>query len=103
MISMYNNDETKKERKLKSITDRDKKEYWYLLNEDEAKGRLTEEEKAELEPDEQYEKILERITDEEIAHFSEEELEVILIKKELDKAPYFTPKIVKNKDITDEE
>ncbi|HLR08021.1 MAG TPA: penicillin-binding protein 2 [Bacillota bacterium] len=102
-ISMFSNDEAEKERQLKSITDRDKKEYWYLLNEDEAKGRLTEEEKAELEPDEQYEKILERITDEEIAHFSEEELEVILIKKELDKAPYLTPQIVKNKGVTAEE
>src|SRR5699024_3983253 len=54
-ISMFSNDEAEKERQLKSITDRDKKEYWYLLNEDDANGRLTEEEKAELEPDERSE------------------------------------------------
>lgn len=87
----------------KGITDRNKKEYWYLENVDKAEKRLSKKEKEELDNSEQYKQILERITEEEISGFSKEELEVIAIKKELDKAYSLTPQIVKNEDVTPKE
>lgn len=91
------------EEDLKGITLRNKKEYWYLKNTEEAVSRLTAEEKAELDNAEQYQTILDRITEEEVSNFTKEELEVIAIKRELDKAYALTPQIVKNENITPEE
>jgi cell division protein FtsI/penicillin-binding protein 2 len=87
----------------KSITDRDKREYWYLKHTDEAESRLSDEEAAELDNAEQYKKILEAIKDDEIKEFSKDELQVIAIKKELDKAYSLTPQTIKNKDVTPDE
>lgn len=91
------------EKRIDAITPRNKREYWYLKNEEEAVKRLSEEEAADLKNAEQYNLILERITDEEIEGFTDEELEVIAIKRELDKASALTPQIVKNEDVTPEE
>jgi penicillin-binding protein A len=88
---------------LDTITERDKKEYWYLKNKKEADSRLSKKEAAELDNAKQYKTILNRITKDEVAHFSKQQLEVIAIKKELDKAYSLTPQIVKNKDVTAEE
>ncbi|MEI3606824.1 penicillin-binding protein 2 [Pseudogracilibacillus sp. SE30717A] len=88
---------------LKKITERNKKEYWYLKNTEEALERLSEKEKKELDDIEQYDLMLERITDEDIANFSDEELQAIAIKRELDKAYALTPEVIKNKDISVQE
>lgn len=88
---------------LDSLTDRDKKEYWYLKHTDEADARLSEEEAAKMKNAKQYDTILKRITDEEISDFTKEELEVIVIKKELDKAYSLTPQVIKNENVTAEE
>ncbi|MBU5265919.1 peptidoglycan D,D-transpeptidase FtsI family protein [Virgibacillus proomii] len=88
---------------LDTITERDKKEYWYLKNNKEADSRLSKKEAAELDNAKQYKTILNRITKDEVAHFSKQQLEVIAIKKELDKAYSLTPQIVKNEDVTAEE
>ncbi len=85
------------------VTERNKKEYWYLKNKKAADKRLKKEEAAELDNAEQYNTILDRITEEEISGFSKQELEVIAIKTELDKAYSLTPQIVKNEDVTAEE
>ncbi|MEC5425669.1 penicillin-binding protein 2 [Virgibacillus sp. C22-A2] len=85
------------------ITERNKKEYWYLLNTEEADSRLSETEADEMTPAEQYSAILETITEEEISNFSDEEKEVIAIKAELDKAYSLTPQVVKNRDVTSTE
>ncbi|WP_106497137.1 peptidoglycan D,D-transpeptidase FtsI family protein [Lentibacillus sp. Marseille-P4043] len=100
-ISMYNDEN--KEEKLDTITLRDKKEYWYLNHEEEATKRLSEKEAADMEPAKQYKTILKRIKKEEVNDLTEEQLEVILIKKELDKALTLTPQIVKNENVTPEE
>src|SRR5699024_3852193 len=100
-ISMF--DEKDKDQKLKTITERNKKEYWYLKNEEEVKSRFTEEELADLEPSEEYKMLLDSIKKEEYEDLTLEEMEVILIKKELDKAYALTPQIVKNEDVTPEE
>ena len=82
---------------------RNKKEYWYLKNTEEAEGRVTKEEAEEMDNAEHYQTVLDRITEEEVSHYSKEELEVIAIKKELDKAFTLTPQVIKNENISAEE
>src|SRR5690625_1585239 len=62
-----------------------------------------EEEKEEIDNTEQYNEMLKRITEEEISNFTEEELKVIAIKRELDKAYALTPQVIKNEGVTPEE
>src|SRR5690625_4011689 len=89
---------------IDKITERNKKEYWYLKNIDEAIERLSEEEEEDLDDTEQYNLIIkERITDEDIKEITDDEMKVIAIKRELDKAYALTPEVIKNKDITVEE
>lgn len=102
-IDMFDPDPEEKEKQKKSITDRDKKEYWYLLNEKEALDKLTPKETADMEPADQYKEILERITEDEYDNITEQDEEIILIKKELDRAYALTPQIVKSKNVTPEE
>ncbi|MFC2948166.1 peptidoglycan D,D-transpeptidase FtsI family protein [Virgibacillus sediminis] len=87
----------------KTLTERNKKEYWYLLNKEEAESRVSDEEAADMSNAEYYNTVLDRITEEEISGFSEQEKEVIAIKNELDKAYSLTPQIVKNDGVTAEE
>lgn len=91
---------------IEKITERNKKEYWYLLseeNQDDVYSRLTEEELDKLDDVEQYNRMLELITEDEISDFSDEELKIIAIKRELDKAYALTPQVVKNEGVTPEE
>ncbi|WP_067730434.1 peptidoglycan D,D-transpeptidase FtsI family protein [Oceanobacillus damuensis] len=88
---------------LKRITERNKKEYWYLKNKTKADSRLSEEETEEMSNAEVYNATLDTITEEEISDFSKQELEVIAIKRELDKAYSLTPQVVKNENVTAEE
>lgn len=85
------------------LTLRNKKEYWYLKHEDEANRRITPEENEELDNGEEYQKILDRITEKEVSGFTEDQREVINIKNELDKAYSLTPHTVKNEDVTPKE
>lgn len=89
----------------KKIREREKKEYWYLINEEEAIDKLSNEEAAQMEPSEQYRTILERITEAEIAEidWSDSLYEVLTIKKEMDEATELTPHIVKNENVTEKE
>ncbi|WP_010650890.1 peptidoglycan D,D-transpeptidase FtsI family protein [Oceanobacillus massiliensis] len=88
---------------LEGITERNKKEYWYLLNKKEADKRISAEDAEDMENAEVYNATLDKITEEEISDFSKQELEVIAIKKELDKAYSLTPQIVKNENVSTEE
>lgn len=88
---------------IERITERNRQEYWYLLNTEEAISRLTEKEKEDLDDVEQYDLALERITKDDINDFTDEELQVIAIKRELDKAYALTPQVIKNKNISPEE
>lgn len=85
------------------LTLRNKKEYWYLKHEDEAKKRITAKEIEELDTGEEYQTILDRITEEEVSGFTTEQKEIINIKTELDKAYSLTPHVVKNEDVTPKE
>src|SRR5699024_3839955 len=102
---------------LNKITDRDKREYVYLkdLAKNEGKSAdereetyedlLPEEKTKDMSNAEIYQEVLKSIPDEHVAdnNFTKEELEVIRIKKELDKAFSLTPQIIKNEDVTPEE
>nr|WP_245833255.1 penicillin-binding protein 2 [Oceanobacillus timonensis] len=91
------------EQYIDRITDRDKREYYLLLHQEEIEERLEEVDTEEMDNSEVYTATLELITDDEIADFSDDELEVIAIKKELDKAYALTPQVVKNEDVSAEE
>ncbi|WP_164216116.1 penicillin-binding protein 2 [Virgibacillus sp. YIM 98842] len=111
LISMDSEDD------LKGITERDKREYWYIKdeeNKDKADERLEQlddekleelgvEDINELSNAEAYSQTLELITEEEYEDVTEQDLEIIAIKKELDKAYSLTPQIIKNEDVTPEE
>lgn len=86
------------------ITERDKKEYWYIQNTEEVADRLTEKEK-ELEGGDKYQAELNAITADDLAtvDWTPELLNIIAIKKELDQAHELSPHIVVNEGITDEE
>src|SRR5690625_5434557 len=84
---------------IDKITERNKKEYWYLKNIDEATERLSEEEEEDLDDTEQYNLIIkERITDEDIKEITEDEMKVIAIKRELDKAYALTPEVIRSEE-----
>ncbi|GAA0443257.1 penicillin-binding protein 2 [Lentibacillus halophilus] len=88
------------------VTERNRKDYWYLKNTEEAKSRLTDKEENNMDNSEQYSTMIERITDEEIAlsNFTDQQLEVMAIKKEMDKAMALTPQtITKGNDVTPRE
>ncbi|MBM7569654.1 peptidoglycan D,D-transpeptidase FtsI family protein [Aquibacillus albus] len=86
------------------ITERDKKEYWYLQNTEEVQSRLSAEE-LELNNAEQYQVMLDKITGEDLAtvDWTPSLLNVIAIKKELDQAYELSPHVVKNQNVTEEE
>ncbi|UOQ47670.1 penicillin-binding protein 2 [Gracilibacillus caseinilyticus] len=87
-----------------SISERDKKEYWYLENRDTVAERLTKEEKA-LDSSEQYKVELKKITQEDLdkVDWNADLLNIIAIKKELAAAYELSPHIVVNEGLTDEE
>ncbi|MFV0557229.1 MAG: peptidoglycan D,D-transpeptidase FtsI family protein [Enterococcus sp.] len=86
-----------------NLTERDKKDYW-LADEDHletATKRLSAKEE-ELDSGEQYSKIVEKVTADEI-NFDEEELKVATIFKRLNGAQAMNTVYVKNEDVTEEE
>lgn len=90
------------------ITERDKKDYWLLINPEEAKKKMTvkEEQKLkdqDLKPGDIYKIKADRVTEEEINTLTEEDLKVLAIYREFNSGYPLTPQIVKNKDVTAEE
>lgn len=90
------------------ITDRDKKDFWILLNEDRAKKKITVKDKQQLadkkiDDAEVYKRQLARITEAELQELTPAELEVLAIKRQMDSGYANTPQIIKNKDVTPEE
>lgn len=92
----------------KKVTERDKKDFWILMNPEEAQKKITKKDEKqyadeEIDDAELYKRQLERITEEEINSFSEDELEVLAIYRELASAQALTPQIIKNEGVTPEE
>lgn len=67
-----------------NVTERDKKDYWILTRKQEAYSKLTSEEQKKLDDQEEYQLILERITEQELASIPTYEMEVLAIKREMD-------------------
>nr|WP_233713314.1 penicillin-binding protein 2 [Lederbergia citri] len=87
------------------ITHRDKVDFWLLLNPEKAQAKVTEKEletykgkQAEL-----YKLQRDRVTDEELATLTKEDLEVLAIYREFTGGYALDPQFVKNKDVTLEE
>ncbi|SFD54496.1 Cell division protein FtsI/penicillin-binding protein 2 [Lentibacillus persicus] len=88
---------------LDNVTLRDKREYWYLNNQEEAKSLLSKAETEEMDNGEVYNETLKRIDKEKVDDYSKQQLEVMAIKKEMDKAMSLTPQVIKNEDVSPEE
>lgn len=99
------------EKDTSKVTERDMKDYWILKNKKEAVKRLTEKEKEKLDDKEEYQLLLDRITEEDLKEIanSPKEMEILAIKRELDTGYAFTTQIVKKENkkqqdkVTDEE
>ena len=101
------------EQETKRITTGDKRDFWILKNSEAASKKVSIKEQEALEKDstlsrtELQRKInrltRERITDEEIDSFTEEELEVLAIYREMMSGYAYSPQIVKSGNVTDEE
>ncbi len=96
----------------KKVTERDMKDYWILTHPEEAKKKVSEQERKKLadqgltqkEIDKKvYEWTLDRITKQDLAQISKAELEVIAIKHEMESGYALTPQTVKSKGVTDRE
>lgn len=100
------------EEDFKSITKRDRQDFWILKHPKEAKAKITQNDEERLKKKEldnkEYDKEIynltrERITDEELNSFSNQELEVLAIFREMSSGTELTPQIIKNQNVTDEE
>ncbi|MBV6685148.1 penicillin-binding protein 2 [Bacillus sp. JRC01] len=98
---------------IKSISDRDKKDYWLLQNSEEAAKLVTKDELKKLEANEElaedernkkvYEMQLERISEKQYNSYTNDELKVLAIFRQFNTGYALSPKIVKNKGVSDEE
>ncbi|RTR35282.1 penicillin-binding protein 2 [Robertmurraya yapensis] len=99
------------ELKPDKVQERDKKDYWILLNPERATKKVSEKEKEklkeELEAKEYDKKIynlqLERITEEELSELTADDLEILAIYRAFNSGYALTPQIVKNEDVTQKE
>ncbi|WP_438310940.1 peptidoglycan D,D-transpeptidase FtsI family protein [Sporosarcina sp. FA9] len=101
------------EQSTNRITTGDKRDFWILNNSEEASKKITEAEKKKIfdDPDLKDGKAQgeinrltrERITKEEINSFTEEDLEVLAIYREMMSGYAFSPQIIKSGDVTDRE
>ncbi len=101
------------EKDTKRVNVADKKDFWILLHPKEAIKKVTKEEQttilneSDLSQKEKTRKLnkltRDRITEEEIDSFSEQELKVLAIYREMVSGYAYSPQIVKNEEVTDEE
>ncbi|WP_421385428.1 peptidoglycan D,D-transpeptidase FtsI family protein [Bacillus salacetis] len=97
----------------KAVTDRDKKDYWILLNKDTADAKVTNKEKEEVNSDKDlsdkerntriYQLTLDRITEQDLASLADQDIEDLAIYREFSSGYALTPKIVKNANVTEKE
>jgi cell division protein FtsI/penicillin-binding protein 2 len=101
------------EKDTKSVTERDKKDFWILKNPEKAKEKVSEKEAKKIQSNEElsedeanaeiYKLQLERITKEELNSLTKQQLEVLAIYREFSSGYALTPQIVKNKGVTPKE
>jgi cell division protein FtsI/penicillin-binding protein 2 len=101
------------EKDTKSVTERDKKDFWILKNPEKAKEKVSEKEAKKIQSNEDlsedeanaeiYKLQLERITKEELNSLTKQQLEVLAIYREFSSGYALTPQIVKNEGVTSKE
>ena len=102
------------EQPTNKVTYRDKLDYWMIVNEKAAKEKVTEEEMLEFRKQnpkyskkainqEHDQRVLERITDKELATLTDFDLEVMAIYREMMTGYYLSPQIIKGENVTIEE
>ncbi|KAA0966066.1 penicillin-binding protein 2 [Sporosarcina sp. ANT_H38] len=101
------------EKDTKRITIGDKRDFWILKNPEKALKKVSKKEQLALEKGSSLSRIeaqrkinsltRERVTDEEIESFTDEELEVLAIYREMMSGYAYSPQIVKSGDVTKEE
>ncbi|MDQ0269457.1 cell division protein FtsI/penicillin-binding protein 2 [Cytobacillus purgationiresistens] len=93
------------------VRERDMKDYWIMTNPERAEEKVPQKEqdvmKEELEGSvfdkEIYQLTLDRITEEELAELTDDDLEILAIYSDFTSGYALTPQIVKNKEVSDEE
>lgn len=96
------------DKKTDKVSEMDKRHFWIMKNPKLAETKITKKEKdlyiaEKLTDIELYKLKRDRITSEELASFTDADLEVMAIFKEFTSGYKFTSQIVKNEDVTDEE
>ncbi|EMR05934.1 Penicillin-binding protein H [Bhargavaea cecembensis DSE10] len=101
------------EKDAEDVTMRDKKDFWILLNKDEAYDRVSDKEKQAINSDETKTKterqreldslVRDKITEEDLNAMTAEELEVLAIYREMSSGYNYSPQIIKSGDVTPEE
>lgn len=79
----------------KNVTERDMKDYWILTRPEKALKKVTQEERKNLDDKEQYLLTLERITDNDLKEITADEMEVLAIKREMDRGYLLAPQRIK--------
>jgi len=96
----------------KKVRERDKKDYWIVKNPLLLKDKIPKSEEDSLRKKTESEKefnkkyyalLLERITEEDLATFTEQDLEIIAIYREFTSGYEYTPHLVKNEGVTQKE
>ncbi len=90
------------------LTDRNKREFFVAKNSDNMNDRITEEEwekyeQRKLDSDDIYELKIERVTDEELSSFTEEDNKASYLYYLMNKGYSYDDKIIKDDDVTNEE
>lgn len=101
------------EQDTKRVTMGDKRDFWILLNPVKAGNKVPKKEQTELSKDDKKSQkdvqreinqlTRDRITDEELAMLSQEDLEVLAIYREMMAGYAYSPQIIKSDDVTDKE
>ncbi|MDM5199722.1 penicillin-binding protein 2 [Fictibacillus enclensis] len=79
----------------KNVTERDKKDYFIFLHQKEVESRISPAEKKQLNDDQYYKVMLDRVTKRDLASFTPHQIEVLAIKREMDSGYALTPQRIK--------
>ncbi|MFS0781871.1 peptidoglycan D,D-transpeptidase FtsI family protein [Bacillus sp. 1P06AnD] len=69
---------------VSKVRERDKKDYWILLHPKKAQKKLTDQEREGKDDKEQYQMLLDRITEKDLATITPEEMQIYTIKSKMD-------------------
>ncbi|WP_445661546.1 peptidoglycan D,D-transpeptidase FtsI family protein [Bacillus sp. FSL K6-3431] len=89
------------------ITERDKVDFWLMINPEKAKAKITDAELKKYEGTDKESELnklqRERVTEEELASLTKDDLEILAIYREFTGGYALVPQIVKNEGVTEEE